>query len=48
VVVDRTEGKHYDDIFVYGGGRIVFDSPDSLHYLAVMSGNIYLVEERLR
>jgi hypothetical protein len=47
VVVDGKEGKPYDDIVNRGGGRIVFDSSDSLHYLALKGNGIYLVEERL-
>ncbi len=47
VVVDGEEGKEYDG-FV-GGGRIIFDSPDSLHHLALKgSSSIYLVEERIK
>ena len=47
VVVDGEEGKEYDG-FV-GGGRIIFDSPDSLHHLALKgSSSIYLVEERVK
>ena len=46
VVIDGEEGKRYDG-FVRGG-RIIFDSPDSLHYLAQKGSNIYLVEERIK
>jgi Tol biopolymer transport system component len=45
VVVDREEGKQYDAI---PEGRIIFDSPDSFHYLAIKGNNIYLVEERVK
>jgi hypothetical protein len=31
-----------------GGGRIVFDAPDRLHYLAQEEMNIYLIEEQIR
>lgn len=48
VVIDRKEGKDYDDIVTDGGGKIIFDSPDSVHYLAVNADNIFLVEERLK
>ncbi|HLG29688.1 MAG TPA: hypothetical protein VI387_05710, partial [Candidatus Brocadiales bacterium] len=52
-VVDEKEGKQYDDIVTFGGGRIIFDSPDSLHYLALSltieeGSNIYFVEERIK
>lgn len=33
VVVDGNEGKRYDSL-LRGGNRVVFDSPDALHYLA--------------
>jgi hypothetical protein len=46
-VVDGKEGKQYDNIVTVGGGRIIFDSADGLHYLAVEDDEIYLVEERI-
>jgi hypothetical protein len=48
VVIDGKEGKHYDGIVLRAGGRVVFDSSDSLHYLAVKGDSIYLVEEKIR
>ena len=48
VVVDGKEEKQYDGIVTLGGGRVIFDSPDSLHYLAIKGSSIYLVEERIR
>jgi len=45
VVVDEREGKPYDGIV--RGGRIIFDSADRLHYLALKGADIYLVEERI-
>ena len=45
MVVDGTKGKEYDGIV--GEGKIIFDSPDSLHYLVLKDSNIYLVEERM-
>ena len=47
VVVDGEEGKQYDGIVTLGGGKIIFDSPDSLHYLASKGNSVYLVEERI-
>ncbi len=44
VVVGGTEGKTYDNIVA---GSIAFDSPERLHYLALMEESIYLVEEKL-
>jgi hypothetical protein len=48
VVVDEDEGRQYDGIVTIGGGKIIFDSPDSLHYLAMKGNEIYLVEERIK
>jgi hypothetical protein len=48
VVVDGQEQKPYDAIVNTGGGKLLFDSPDSFHYLAVNGDNIYLVEETLK
>jgi len=48
VVVDGKEEKQYDGIVTLGGGRIIFDPPDSLHYLAAKGSGIYLVEERIK
>ncbi len=45
VVVDGIEGKQYDGIL--RGAKIIFDSPNSLHYLAVKRNDFYLVEERI-
>jgi hypothetical protein len=48
VVVDGKEGKQYNGIINFGGGRIVFDSADSLHYLALKGTGIYLVQESIK
>jgi roadblock/LC7 domain-containing protein len=48
VVVDEKEARQYDTIVTLGGGKIVFDSADSLHYLAAKGGGIYLVEHRMK
>ena len=48
VIVDGKEGKPYGGIATMGGGRIIFDSADSLHYLAAKGADIYLVEERIQ
>lgn len=47
VVVDGKEGNQYDSLLAEFGGRIVFDSPDRLHYLAQKGNEIYLIEETL-
>ena len=46
MVVDGIEDRQYDDILE--GGEIIFDSRDSLHYLAVRGNSVYLVRERMR
>ncbi|MCK4419024.1 hypothetical protein KAV79_04385 [Candidatus Aerophobetes bacterium] len=48
VVVNGEEGKRYDGIVTLGGGRIIFDFPDSFHYLALKGSSIYLVEEKIK
>lgn len=48
VVVDGKEGKQYDDTLARAGGRIVFDSPDGLHYLAIKDNKMYLIEEKVK
>ena len=48
VVVDGKEGPQYDRIVNAGGGKIVFTSFGSLHYLAIKGSVIYLVEEKIR
>ncbi|MGR3309297.1 MAG: hypothetical protein ACUZ77_00835 [Candidatus Brocadiales bacterium] len=43
------EGKQYVSIVTIAGGGIIFDSPDSLHYLAIKEdGGLYLVEEKIK
>ena len=40
VVVDREDGKKYDFIIGRGSKTIIFDSPDSFHYLTQKMDNI--------
>lgn len=42
VVVDGKEGKQYDAAVTVGAGRIIFDFPVGLHYLAQEGDKIYL------
>jgi hypothetical protein len=44
VVLDGVEGAEYDDVVAMGGGRIVFDSENRYHHLALKGDDIYLVE----
>jgi Tol biopolymer transport system component len=49
VVVNKHKGKKYDNVVLaLGGGRITFDGPDELHYLAQKGGNVYSVHETLK
>ncbi|HJN87071.1 MAG TPA: WD40 repeat domain-containing protein [Dehalococcoidia bacterium] len=48
VVIDGEEGSQYNAIPApSGGGGIIFDSPNQLHYIARKGNAFYLVEERL-
>ncbi len=47
VVLDGEEGKAYDGIITSVGGRIIFDSPETLRYLTVKGSDVYLVEEKI-
>jgi len=47
VVVDGKEGKLYDDILNSGGGKIVFDSADKIHYYARSGNSVVYVEEKI-
>jgi hypothetical protein len=46
VVVDGKEGKSYDELVTQAS--IIFDSPESLHFLVLAGNNVYLAEMRLR
>ncbi len=46
VVVDGSEGKPYDNIFI--PRTVLFDSPDTFHYLAARKKDIYLAEETIK
>jgi hypothetical protein len=50
VVLDGAEGPEYDAVIVngYGGGRVVFGTATSFHYMAVRGKASYLVEETLQ
>jgi hypothetical protein len=48
IVVDGREGNRYTQIIGPGAyRRIVFDTSDSLRYLALKGEEVYLVEEKL-
>jgi hypothetical protein len=47
VVIEGSEGKRYASL-LRGGNRVVFDSPDTFHYLAETGERIHLVEEAIR
>jgi hypothetical protein len=47
VVVDGQLGKQYEGIVTLLGGKIFFDANNRLHYIAVESGKVLLVEEKI-
>jgi hypothetical protein len=48
-VVDGEHGEAYDSVVLGGaGGRIVFDTPDALRYLAIRGDGIYAVDETIQ
>lgn len=48
VSVDGEAEQPYDGIITLGGGRIVFDSPQTFHYLGVKRADIYLVGGKVK
>ena len=42
VVADGKAGKH--QIVAIGGGKIIFDASNNIHYLAIKDSKIYLVK----
>lgn len=47
VLVNGVQGNQYETIMTMGGGSILFDSDDQLHYIAIKDGKLILVEEKL-
>jgi hypothetical protein len=47
VVVNGREGKPFDAIAAKELGPIIFDSPEEIHYLAILDGTLYLVKDRI-
>jgi len=45
-VVEGEEGKPSESFVSLGGGRIGFDTPNRLHYLATRGQSISLVQEQ--
>ena len=43
VLVDDVEGESFDGIF----GGIVFDSPNTFHYVALENNKVYLIKEKI-
>src|SRR5262249_41214084 len=48
IVLNGQEGKPYENLISLGGGRLVFDAPDRLHYLVTRGQDIYVVQEQLK
>lgn len=47
VLVNGVPGNKYETIMTMGGGSILFDGADQLHYIAIKDGKLILVEEKL-
>lgn len=47
VLVNGVSGNKYETIMTMGGGSILFDGADQLHYIAIKDGKLILVEEKL-
>lgn len=47
VLVNGVQGNKYETIMTMGGGSILFDGADQMHYLAIKGGKLVLVEEKL-
>jgi WD40 repeat protein len=47
VVLDGDRGTRYDAFVMRGGGKIMFDSPTSFHYIVIENYGFLLVEERI-
>jgi len=48
LVINEHEGPMYDVILTRRGGKIIFDSPKTFHYLVSKENTIYLVEEKIQ
>jgi hypothetical protein len=49
VVVEGQESEAYDSVVLSGaGGRIIFDTPGTLRYLAIRGDGIYSVDEAIQ
>lgn len=47
VLLNGVPGNKYETIMTMGGGSILFDGADQMHYLAIKDGKLILVEEKL-
>jgi hypothetical protein len=47
VVIDGEMGKQYEGIITRYGGKLIFDAPDKLRYLALDGSKVYIVEETI-
>lgn len=47
VLINGVQGNKYETIMTMGGGSILFDAADQMHYLAIKDGKLILVEEKL-
>jgi hypothetical protein len=48
VVLDGKEGTQYDTVLTNGGGRLIFESVNTLRYMVMKEKKyIYIIEEKL-
>jgi len=48
VVIDYNEQNPYDSVSLLAQGRIVFDTPEKLHYLALKDKKVYRVDVQIK
>ena len=48
LVMDGKEIGQFDAIVANAGGKIIFDSSDRLHFLAIRGNSIYLIEQNIQ
>ena len=47
VLINGAPGNKYETIMTMGGGSVIFDGIEKMHYMAIKGGKLLLVEEQL-
>ncbi len=47
VLINGVPGNKYETIMTMGGGGVIFDGVQKMHYIAIKAGKLLLVEEKL-